>query len=495
MEGFGTLATPHTAATEAGSRVFADGGNALDAAVCAAAVLGVAFPHMCAIGGDVIAIVRGPDGSSTVLNASGPVPLGARRPEGHSMPLTGPETITVPGALAGLRVVHRAGGAMEFGALLGPAVGLATGGVAVAPSLARSIRNHAADIRADPGLAAVLAPGGSPLAEGDELRQPALGATLETLARDGVESFYGGALGRRFCAGLAGHGAALQPSDLERFEVEAAEPLRTEWRGLRVSTAPPNSQGVSLLQILGGLGGDDDPVAVARLFAAAARDRDRWLADPAFEDVPVERLLAPEYLAEMRNPSAPGEPSAAPDGDTVAVCAVDRDGRAVSLIMSVFHAFGAALLEPDTGILCHNRGASFSLDPASPNRWEPGKRPAHTLMPVLAEGDGLVAAHGTMGGRAQPQIHAQLLLARDRGLSASEIVGAPRFVVGELDQGGRGDVVRAEQDLDPDTRHALEASGLSFEELAPRSDDVGHAQIAELSGARLDAGTDPRADG
>jgi len=221
--------------------------------------------------------------------------------------------------------------------------------------------------------------------------------------------------------------------------------------------------------------------------------------------VPVAALLTPEAIAAdvdrllrepERTPSAQPHPPR-PGGDTVAITAVAEDGTAISLIQSLFHSFGSRLRDPDTGVVLHNRGAFFSTDPASPNRVAPGRRPAHTLMPVLVErADGAVTSLGTMGGRAQPQIHAQILRGTLAGRTPAEAVAAPRFVVGGLETGARSDVVLAEEDLGSPALDELRATGLAVRLTHPWDEEVGHAMICTLAAdGGLSAGADPRSDG
>jgi gamma-glutamyltranspeptidase/glutathione hydrolase len=341
-------------------------------------------------------------------------------------------------------------------------------------------------------------PGGEPLGAGGVLRQPALARTLRAIAAGGAAELYRGSVGERLVGGLGALGAPLRRSDLEAHSTELTVPLRRPFADLDIATAPPNSQGFVLLELLGALaaaGDVPDPLGehldlLARLCRLAARDRDRYLADPRWCDVPAELLVDPRYtaalLAMARNgasepPALPvagaggGDPAAGPGGgdpaagDTVAVVALDDEGYAVSLIQSVFWSFGAGVLEPATGILLHNRGAGFSLDPAAAGVLRGGARPPHTLMPVLAlRGDDVAGAHGTRGGQAQPQIHLQVLLRLLRGASATEAVAAPRWIVGEDDR------VRIERD----------------------ADEAGHAQVVRRTATgELEAGTDPRAGG
>jgi gamma-glutamyltranspeptidase/glutathione hydrolase len=262
------------------------------------------------------------------------------------------------------------------------------------------------------------------------LRQPALAATLERIADNGPRELYEGITAQR----LAEHaGNPLTSADLSRHASEITAPIAQHTDGLEVLTTPPPTQGYVLHEILAAVADGEEP---ADAFRRTAAERDRRLADGARS------------------------------GDTVAIVAADAEGHAVSLIQSVFGAFGSGIVEPRTGVLLHNRGAGFSLDPASPNRLAPGRRPAHTLMPVMARRDGRTEiVQGSMGGRAQPQINAQVLLRLLAGDRAQEAVAAPRIVV-------EGDVTVTDGDA------------------------VGHAQaIRVLPDGGFDAGSDPRADG
>jgi gamma-glutamyltranspeptidase/glutathione hydrolase len=291
------------------------------------------------------------------------------------------------------------------------------------------------------------------------------------------------------------------------------EPLTSSYQGVEVLTAPPNSQGFVLLEILEAISileecpdplGKDAPL-LSEICRLAARDRDRFLADPRFAEFPVDSFTSGEYGAQLlaRAQSqlrsarrARSVTSRASKGDTVAVVAADSEGNAVSIIQSIFHTFGARILEPRTGILCHNRGALFSLDPTSPNVLAPRKRPAHTLMPVLIRREGaLVGVQGAMGGKAQPQIHLQLLLRTLRSEPPDVALAAPRWVVGGLEAGQPTDVTRVEASAAPTVGRFRDA-GMTVEVLADRDEEVGHGQlvIRDRDGG-LQAGSDPRSDG
>ena len=510
------IATPHALATEAGAAAFRDGGNAVDAALAAAAVLAVAYPHMCSIGGDVIALVGRPDAEVVAVNGSGaaaaacsPDALRERDPE---MPLLGPDTVTVPGAVRAWETLSGLAGRLPLGVVLAPAIEHASEGVPVAGSLAYALRETAHELT-DPGMVSVFTVHGAPLGEGDVLRQPSLAHSLEAIATEGAAALYGGEPGRRLVGGLRALGSPLTVEDLEAHETELGEPLSGAYRDVEVVTAPPNSQGFVLLETLEALSGVEtipeplgpDAPLLAEICRLASRDRDRHLADPRFAEVPVETLTDARHGADLLRrarsgldvggPSLPTIPP--PRGDTVAVVTADDEGNAVSLIQSIFHTFGAGILEPETGIVCHNRGAFFSLDPTSPNVLAPRKRPAHTLMPVMVRrGGALIGVQGVMGGRAQPQIHLQLLLRRLRSELPDAALRAPRWVVGGLEAGQPSDVVRVEASAGEAAIRMLRATGMGVEVLADRDEEVGHGQLVgrDPDGAFV-AGSDPRADG
>jgi gamma-glutamyltranspeptidase len=492
------IATPEPHATAAGERAFREGGTAVDAALAAAAVLTVTFPHNCAVGGDAFILVRDPSGTTTAINASGPAGRAADpdalRRRGPTMPVQAPETVTVPGVVAGWERLHACGAALSWRELLGEAIRLAADGFPIGASLAGAIAEDAAAIAADQGLRNVFSPGGTPLREGDRLRQPALAATLRELASGGARVLYDGALGERLAAGLQRAGCTVDSGDLHGFEAETSPPARGRFRGLDVLTTPPNSQGVVLLQALAALGDDADPGRLAELLRRAAHRRDAVLADPAGAPFDPEAWLGPEALAALL--AAPEPPAPAPAaGDTIALVAVDGEGRAVSLIQSLYYAFGALLLEPRTGIIVHNRGALFSLEPGHPNELAPGRRPLHTLMPVMVEEEGrLRYVLGTMGGRGQPQIIAQVLLELLGGAGAQDAVSAPRWIAGAVEEGDADRAVRVEAGTPAATIESLRRAGLEPVP-APRYADVfGHAMaIALAPDAPPDAGSDPRA--
>jgi gamma-glutamyltranspeptidase/glutathione hydrolase len=510
------IATPHVAATEAGRRAFAAGGNAIDAALAAAAVLTVAYPHNCALGGDLFALLRGPDGATVSVNASGPAAAGtdaaALRARGlDAMPVVGPETITVPGLVAGWAELHARGAALPWADALAEAQALAADGVPVARSLGDAIAEADLD---DPGMAAVFAPGGTPLGTGEALRQPALGETLAQLAAEGPRAFYDGELAARLLIGSAASGCRLAGRDLRAFTPEVGPALHARYGDLDVQTSPPNSSGVLLLQALLALeaAGVADPLeedagVLAEILRCGGHDRDRLLGDPRSSEVNVEAFIGEERIETLARgglaaaaTGARGEPVAVqhherPTGDTVAVVATDADGRAVSLIQSLFRSFGAGILEPSTGIIMHNRGSFFSLRADHPNVLAPGARPAHTLMPALVERDGeLLGVLGTMGGLVHAHILAQVLLRLRAGATPQDAVDAPRWIVGGMELGEADDMLRVEAGVSATTRAALGRAGLRIVEVPRDSEWLGHA-MAIWCAPGVGAGSDRRADG
>lgn len=484
------IAAPHALATRAGRRVADQGGSVVDVVVAAAAALTVVYPHQCSLGGDLFALLRLPDGTVRSINSSGAYGSGPV-PSLERMPVTGPFTVTVPGAVAGWQtLLDLGGGNASLPDVLAPAVELAEDGAPVGDRLAKAMA----------AAPEVLGRG-----EDRTLQQPELAATLRELGTRGLADFYRGSVGDRVAAAFGRLGIPVTRADLAAHRVEVEDPLAATAAGCRVLTSPPNSQGYLLLTTLLALdeharrGLPVDDRTLVDLFAFTAHRRERELADPRAMTVAVGDLLAHEAIARDVD-GLPGTSACAPgvatDGDTVAVTAVAADGTAVSLIQSLFSSFGSRLRDPETGIVFHNRGSFFSADPASPNVVAPGKRPAHTLMPVLAElPNGTVAALGAMGGRAQPQIHTQLLQQLLAGADPAAAVAAPRFLVRRL-PGSAADSVLAESDLDPARLAAIRRSGLDVQVTSPHDEGLGHAMVC-VRGAdgRLAAGADPRSDG
>ena len=514
------VATPHSLATEAAAIAFERGGNALDAALAAATTLAVVYPHMCGVGGDLFALVQHPAGDVVAINASGRAPAGADAEAaaavgGGVMPEHGPLSVTVPGAVSGWEALHRQGANLTWADAFTAAVAYAHGGVQVAPSLAETIEEEAARFRADPGLAAVFYPSGEPAAVRTPVRQPALGVTLQAIAEQGPQVWYGGEAGARYVDGLTALGVPIDLADLAGHRADLGTPLRARFGAVDVLVHPPNSQGFVLLEALAvldrlgldRLGLDPDPFGVdagvlANVLRATARDRDRHLADPDRMRVHPSTLLDDGHLGAVADEVRAGVPGAPPglehrSGDTIALVTADAEGRGVSLIQSLYDGFGSGLLEPATGVVAQNRGACFTLEADHPNRLLGGARPAHTLMPVIVQRDGrLEAVAGTMGGSAQPQIVAMALLRACRlGMHPADAVAAPRWLVGGMSAEGASPEAIAEADVPAATVEALKMAGYRVDTVEERDGSVGHAHMIRAVAGGLDAGSDPRADG
>ncbi|MGH2597078.1 MAG: gamma-glutamyltransferase family protein [Actinomycetota bacterium] len=505
------IATPHTVATDAGAVAFERGGNAIDAALAAAVTLAVSYPHNCGVGGDLFALVQRPDGETIAINASGRAPNGVdpdalRARHGTTMPESGPDPITVPGAVSGWASLHAEGALLPWNEAFGAAIALALGGVVIARSTAGALEANGQRLATDPGLAGVFFADGSPLPRGALLRQPALGDTLQRLATDGPAALYGGPIGERYAAGLRAAGSPMTIEDLAAHTADVVAPLVGRYRDLDVRVVPPNSQGFALLEMLAlteRLGIDPDPWGpdagtLALAFAAANRDRDRHLADPDAMRVHPATLLDEGHLAGLAGEVRDGAPGAAghrhSTGDTIALVTADARGWAVSLIESLYDSFGAGILEPETGIVAHDRGACFTLEAGHPNEIGPRKRPFHTLMPVLVHRDGrLAAVSGSMGGASQPQINAQNLIRTfDLGMTAADAVAAPRWSVWNESV----PLAWVEGSVPDATGDRLMEAGFRVEAKDAFDESLGHAHLIVVRpDGSFDLGSDPRADG
>lgn len=489
--------------------VYGDGGSAIDAAIAAAAVLTVVYPHNVALGGDLIALVRTPDGAVTCVNASGWAgkaadPAAMRAEHGRALPDRGAATVTVPGGIRGWKTLQDMGSRLPWRRLLRAAEQAAADGVPVADSLhTHLIDPENSDLLGMADFERVFRPDGRPLGRGEHLRQPALAETFAALAEHGPDAFYTGALGARTLQYLRSCGSVLAAEDFAEFTPEVCDPIRLDYRGLTVLTSPPNTHGFLLLRALNTLreAGAGSPLgagigALMRRFHHGNRLRHDHLADPRLAPVDV-RALVEDSLDEVSPLGMSAAPVSLPHGDTVGIAAADSDGMAVSLIQSVFYAFGSGLIDPQTGILFHNRGTSFSLDAQSPNLLAPRKRPLHTLMPVLTtEGGDVRHVLATMGGQGQPQILTQILLRLLDGASAADAVAAPRTIVGTQAQGCTADSVLVETDIGADASAALADSGLDVIEVPSHTESLGQANVVCVDArGPFAAAADPRADG
>ena len=491
----GLVAAPHHLASEAGAAILRAGGNAVDAAVAANAVLCVVYPHMTSIGGDLFALVwpaggEAPVGLAGAGRSGSLATIEAVRGRGHErMPQRGPLTVTVPGAVQAWGHLVERFGSMGLGPLLAPAAALARDGFAVTERLSAFLHQHAEWLLRDPEARRLL----PPLQPGMALRSPELAGTLEDIGREGYLGFYRGATARAIVAAVERRGGLLTLDDLANHRSSWVEPLAIDYRGLTIYELPPPTQGLlaaGMIRRMERLGAEElrPGLGFARELVRLRDEvyplRDRYVTDPDFARVPWEPFLDPDHVAG-------GAAPAIAEGDTIYLCAADERGTVVSLIQSVANAFGSGIVAEGTGVLLQNRGVYFSLDPAAANRLEPRKRTMHTLIPAMAGRDGRPwAAFGTMGADGQPQIQVQLVANLvDRGLDPADAVAAPRL---RVPPGGGGLWIEADYPEAAEIARTIPGGHL----LPPQSWQVGHAQALVVDGpARWRAGADPRADG
>lgn len=507
------VATPHYLATATGLRVLSSGGNAVDAAIAASATLCVVYPHMTGLGGDLMALVWDARRSKLhALNASGRAPAAAT-PDVfrglEAVPEIGGLSVTVPGAVHGWGELHTLSATRALDELLAPAAAYADGAPVCATVVDRFERYQGRlERHAAPLLAA------RPRSRGERWAQPALAATLREIGRVGIHSFYSGHVAEAIVAAVREAGGPIVLEDLATHCSEWVESIRLRYLGLDVIELPPSTQGVTALELLAiaerlrlpALW--SDPVRVhllAEATAIAMADRDQFVADPEFTDVPVARLLAADRAREIADQIVSGRrPPAAPVGspalgDTVHIAVADRDGNLVSLSQSLFDAFGSGVYAESAGVLLHDRGAAFALSESSPNRIAPRKRPLHTLIPAFAFRDGVPwLAFGTMGGHAQPQVQAQLLgHLLEGGADLQEAVSLPRWYRGGWLSGEPPDTLHLEDRFPAATFDALAARGHRLVRAGAYDPRVGHAQaiLVDRAAGAYHGAADPRADG
>jgi gamma-glutamyltranspeptidase/glutathione hydrolase len=473
---------------------------------------------MNGVGGDAFLLMReGRSGRVRALNGSGRSPAAATpsamRALGHSeMPGSGIHSVTVPGAVRAWADALRRHGTITLADALTPAIRYAEHGFAVSEKLAADITESRRKIEADPALAGVFLPDGEPPAAGTILYQRDLARTLQQIARDGADVLYIGDLARRIDTFMRAEGGLLSISDLAEHSSLWQEPIETSYAGYRVLAFPPNSQGVALLMQMNmvelydpaamGHNSTEYVHTLVEVKKLAFAERDRYVTDPSFAEIPLDRLVSKEHARRLsdgfRNaagvtsqPASTGTPTERDgDGDTVFLGVIDQHGNAVSLIQSLFHAFGSGRMVPGTGIVLHNRGSSFSLDEDHVNALAPGKRTYHTLSPAMAlrEDGSLYMVFGTPGSDGQTQTLLQvfnnIVLF---GMTPQQAVEAPRWRSWE---DGR---LQIDIGVPQTTRDALTALGHRLHLQETPTADLGGAQVIVITpaGARA-VGADPR---
>ena len=502
----------HPLASAAGVEVLRKGGHAVDAAIAVNAVLQVTQPQMCGLGGDLFALIYDArSGRVAALNGSGRSPFAADpqlflRSGLSTVPLDGVIAANVPGCLDAWLLMHQRHGRFTWPSLLEPAIEYARHGFPVSRLLHEYLANALPRLQRFPSSLKILCPAGELPAPGSLLRQPDLGRTLRLVAEGGRQAFYEGPLAEAVSAYCRERGAWLTPRDFREHHSFWTDPIQTDYRGLRVLEHPPNSQGFALLEQLNLLelqeGGAPDMLSpegvdlLVRIKKAAFRDRDLHNTDPDCMRVAVSELISKEHARRLLplvstvegHPGCPAETK----GDTTYFCVVDAEGNAVSLIQSIFHAFGCGEVAGDTGFFLQNRMAAFSLDPDHANHLEPHKRTAHTLNPAMVFRDGRpLLVLGTMGGDGQTQTLLQLLTAiLDHGCTPQQAVELPRW---RSDPDGR---LSIERRFPAATRARLRVLGHTLRTVEDWSQDMGHAHLIQLGEDGVLCGAaDPRGDG
>jgi gamma-glutamyltranspeptidase / glutathione hydrolase len=513
----GMVASSQPLAVEAGVSMLKKGGNAIDAAIATALTLGVVEPVSTGIGGDAFLLYHSAADSRIYgVNGSGRCPgrltleeLQRRGIKG--VPQIGLGSVTVPGAVDAFVEVQRRHGKLTFAEVLEPAIYYASEGFPVSEIIAGQWQGTVPLLSQFPPSARTYLIDGKAPQAGDVHRQPNLARTLKLLAGEGRDAFYEGEIARQIVQFSQENDGFFTREDFRTHTTEWVEPLSIDYRGYTILELPPNGQGVTALIALNILEGFDlagmeygsGPYLHLLIEATkqAFADRNRYVADPAFADLPTDDLLSKEYAKARRQEMSrdragfykAGNPL--PFGNTVYVSCVDRERNVVSLINSVFSAFGSGVVAGDTGICLQNRGAGFVADPQHPNALAPGKRPLHTIIPAMILKDHRPwVCFGVMGGDVQPQGHTQVAINLiDFQMNVQEAIEAPRYRV----MGGK--LVALERAIPHEVRHALEAMGhelLPYGAMPPGTPyGGGQAILIDQERGVLQGGSDHRKDG
>lgn len=500
------IVAPHWLAAEAGAKVLRRGGNAIEALVAAGAALAVTYPHFCGLGGDAVWLVADETGKAQAFLGIGQA--GGVVPDGD-IPLRGAASMLTTACLVDSweKVLAHStaewAGSESLPGLLDDAIALAENGFEVSRSQAFWYEFRRSELDGWPGFGDLFTSSGIQ-------RQPALGRTLDAIARHGAREFYEGALARQIATGLVEAGSPLLATDLAATRTDIAPPLRQIYRDTTLLAPPPPTQGVTTLGIMGVLNHlpmTDFPPDSAGFYHSlveavkqAFLDR-HTIADPHYAADVSPALLDPARLAAKAAAIDPGRalpwPQPYRHGDTALLAAVDEKGRCASLLQSLYFDWGSGVVVGDTGILWQNRGAAFSTDPASPNVIRAGKRPFYTLNPGLALKNGRPhLIYGTQGADGQPQTLSLLLsLLVDHGLDPAAALSRPRFLLGRTFSDSR-DTLKIEENAGPETVSALAAMGheiSTIDSFSPLGGQAGVIRIGQ-DGA-IDGAHDPRSDG
>ena len=506
--GHAAVATSEPLAVQAGLAVLRRGGNAVDAAIATAAVLTVTEPVSNGLGSDAFALVW--DGSELHgLNASGRAPA-AWTPQHFAgaagVPINGWNAATVPGAVSAWRALSDKFGALSFGDLLVDAIRIAREGYGVGPITAISWANQVERFRDSASWRETFMPGGAAPRAGDLFKMPGAADALELIAVTGGDAFYTGAIAEEIARQSKAEGGAMSMDDLAAHTADWVDPIKMDAFGVTTQEIPPNGQGITALIALGlldrlDLGDDPDSARALHLEIEAVKlamaDTALHVADLEHMKISAADLLDPAYLDErvkLIDPYKAQEPGPGIHlpGGTILLTTADRDGMMVSFIQSNYMGFGSGCVVGKFGVSMQNRGAGFSLDPASPNVVAPGKRPFHTIIPgFVTKGAGPLMAFGMMGGPIQAQGHAQLVTRMVRfGQPVQAAIDAPRFRI----LSGRS--IAIERHIGEATMETLAAMGHVIQNDAPGvAFGFGGAQAIMRHGDLYAAGSDTRKDG
>ena len=504
----GMAATSSPLATLAALDVLRAGGNAVDAAVTASAVLCITEPHMTGIGGDCFALIGKPNGTVLGLNGSGRASARADADWLKASGLTeisaqSVHAVTVPGAIDAWDELLKAEGTMDLAEALKPAVKLAENGVATTPRVARDWPESEAMLAADEGGAKhYLINGHSPRA-GDIMAYPALAKTLKHIAKHGRAGFYEGEIADEIVSHLAARGGLLTREDFAAAKATWVKPISTHFAGHDILEIPPNGQGLTVLITLNilkhfGLRRFDPDSPERRHLEIEALKlawvlRNRHIADPGFADVPVNELLSEETsqrLASLIDLNHSGDAAVSlPGSDTVYLTVVDKNRLSVSFINSIYWSFGAGIVTPKSAITLQNRGHGFTTQAGHPNCIGPAKRPLHTIIPAMAKKDGRIEmSFGVMGGDFQPMGHVNVAVNRYvYGMDPQAALDFPRLFP-------QGQDVLVESTVPLPVRAALTAKG---HRIVAAEEPLGGGQAIAIDHARglLIGGSDHRKDG
>jgi gamma-glutamyltranspeptidase/glutathione hydrolase len=514
----GIVATNQTLASQAGAQVLARGGSAADAAIAANAVMGVVEPMSNGIGGDLFVLYwDAKTGTLSGLNASGWAAKGqsieVMKGKGFTaMPQEGIQTVTVPGCVDGWEKLHKRFGRLPWAELFKPAIYYSSNGFPVTELIQQLWRDSTPKLALDGVARPIFLPDGAAPALGQVFRNPALAKALQLVAGGGAAGFYKGEIPKMILLLSEWLGGTLAAEDFAEYQAEWVTPISTNYRGWTIYEIPPNSQGVAALEMLNIMEtfpfpkmSPSSPEAFHLKIESqklAYQDLARYVADPRFAKVPVAGMLSKNYARERAAlvhtdqancDVAPGNPIPGA-GDTIYLTVIDRDGNIVSLIQSLYQAFGSGLAVPNFGFHLHNRGGLFTLDPSHPNALAPRKRPFHTIIPAFMEKGDLHMGFGIMGGLNQAQAHAQFVSnVVDHGMNIQAALEAARFT--RLTIGGCE--VSIEDRLPPETLQSLRDKGHRLQVLAGFDGIVGggHAVLRDSAAGVNYGASSPRKDG